>query len=162
MAKPLTPEQINALTLATKNVDRLTRLQVFTLATSGLIDVSEGKFVVTPKAERALARHLRAANLEQNVPVVLNAALEVLNTPDAMCNHRQIWEAAGRDQFERDDVLDALRVLREEGVLETVKLSGNNFQVFWRRGAAAPALPQPAEQPPEVIEVIEVSEVPEA
>ena len=65
------------------------------------------------------------------------AALEILDTNEAMCNHRQDWNAVGREKFERDDVLDSLRALREEGILDTVKLSGNNFQVFWRRGAAA-------------------------
>ena len=65
-------------------------------------------------------------------------------TNEAMCNHRAIWDRVGRDKFERDDVLDALRALREEGVLETIKMSGNNFQVFWRRGAAAPAVAAPA------------------
>lgn len=144
MAKPLSPEEMDSLIQATKNADRLTRLQVFTLATSGLIDVVDGAFVVTGKGQRALKRQSRKAKLAATVPVVAEAALEILDTNEAMCNHRAIWTRVGRDKFERDDVLDALRALREEGVLETVKLSGNNFQVFWRRGAAAPAIAAPA------------------
>ena len=144
MAKPLSSEEINSLIQATKNADRLTRLQVFTLATSGLIDVVDGAFVVTYKGQRALKRQSRQAQLEATVPVVMEAALEILDTNEAMCNHRAIWDRVGRDKFERDDVLDALRALREEGVLETIKMSGNNFQVFWRRGAAAPAVAAPA------------------
>lgn len=140
MAKPLSSEEINSLIQATKNADRLTRLQVFTLATSGLIDVVDGAFVVTGKGQRALKRQSRQAQLAAAVPVVMEAALEILDTNEAMCNHRAIWDRVGRDKFERDDVLDALRALREEGVLETIKMSGNNFQVFWRRGAAAPAV----------------------
>ncbi len=140
MAKPLSSEAINSLIQATKNADRLTRLQVFTLATSGLIDVVDGAFVVTGKGQRALKRQSRQAQLAAAVPVVMEAALEILDTNEAMCNHRAIWDRVGRDKFERDDVLDALRALREEGVLETIKMSGNNFQVFWRRGAAAPAV----------------------
>ena len=58
----------------------------------------------------------------------MEAALEILDTAERMCNHREIWNRVGRDKFERDEVLDALRALREEGILETVKLSGNNFQ----------------------------------
>jgi len=139
MAKPLSNDQIRALTQAAKNMNKLTRLQVFALAQSGLINVADGEFVLTGKAERAVKRHSRRAALEANVPVVAAAAMQILDTNEAMCNHRQIWNAVGRDKFERDEVLDALRALREEGVLETVKLSGNNFQVFWRRGAAAPA-----------------------
>ena len=144
MAKPLSSEETNSLIQATKNADRLTRLQVFTLATSGLIDVVDGAFVVTGKGQRALKRQSRQAQLAATIPVVMEAALEILDTNEAMCNHRAIWDRVGRDKFERDDVLDALRALREEGVLETIKMSGNNFQVFWRRGAAAPAVAAPA------------------
>ncbi len=143
MAKPLSSEEIDSLIQATKNVDRLTRLQVFTLATSGLIDVVDGEFVVTGKGQRALKRQSRHSKLAATVPVVMEAALEILDTAERMCNHREIWNRVGRDKFERDEVLDALRALREEGILETVKLSGNNFQVFWRRGAAAPAIAAP-------------------
>jgi len=143
MAKPLSSEEIDSLIQATKNADRLTRLQVFTLATSGLIDVVDGAFVVTGKGQRALKRQSRKSKLAATVPVVMEAALEILDTAERMCNHREIWNRVGRDKFERDEVLDALRALREEGILETVKLSGNNFQVFWRRGAAAPAIAAP-------------------
>ena len=143
MAKPLSSEEIDSLIQATKNADRLTRLQVFTLATSGLIDVVDGAFVVTGKGQRALKRQSRKSKLAATVPVVMEAALEILDTGERMCNHREIWNRVGRDKFERDEVLDALRALREEGILETVKLSGNNFQVFWRRGAAAPAIAAP-------------------
>jgi len=144
MAKSLTSAQIEALTQATKSVDRLTRLQVFTLATSGLVDVEDGAFIITSKGDRAIKRQVRGQALSVNVPVVMAAALEILDTNEAMCNHRQVWNAVGREKFERDDVLDSLRALREEGILDTVKLSGNNFQVFWRRGAAAPAVVTPA------------------
>ena len=145
MAKPLSPEEMDSLIQATKNVDRLTRLQVFTLATAGLIDVVDGSFVITKKANNKLRRHRRQEKLSATMPIVMEAALEILDTNEAMCNHRAIWNRVGRDKFERDDVLDALRALREEGILDTVKLSGNNFQVFWRRGAAAPVVAAPAE-----------------
>jgi len=159
MAKPLTTEQINALTLATKNVDRLTRLQVFTLATSGLIDVVDGEFVVTKKGANKLRRHTRKAQVQNAVPVVMEAALAILDTQDRVCNHREIWERVGRDKFDRQVVLDALRVLREEAVLETFSLGGSNnpFQIRWRRGAAAP----PVAAPPAVVEAAE-GEVTEA
>jgi len=155
MAKPLSPEEMDSLIQATKNADRLTRLQVFTLATSGLIDVVDGAFVVTGKGQRALKRQSRKAKLAATIPVVMEAALEILDTNEAMCNHRAIWNRVGRDKFERDDVLGALRALREEGVLETIKLSGNNFQVFWRRGAAAP----PVAAPVAVVEAAEAEVV---
>ena len=67
----------------------------------------------------------------------------MLDTDDRMCNHREIWNRAGRDNFTRDEVLDSLRALRDEGVLRSVKLSGNNFQIVWKRGPAAPAVAAP-------------------
>jgi len=159
MAKPLSSEEIDSLIQATKNADRLTRLQVFTLATSGLIDVVDGAFVVTGKGQRALKRQSRKSKLAATVPVVMEAALSILDTQDRVCNHREIWERVGRDKFDRQVVLDALRVLREEAVLETFSLGGSNnpFQIRWRRGAAAP----PVAAPPAVVEAAE-GEVTEA
>ena len=157
MAKPLSPEEMDSLIQATKNVDRLTRLQVFTLATAGLIDVVDGSFVVTKKGNNKLRRHTRKAQVQAAVPVVAEAALSILDTADAVCNHRAIWEAVGRDKFERQVVLDALRILREEAVLETFSLGGsaNPFQTRWRRGAAAP----PVVVPPAVVEAAEAEVV---
>ena len=60
MAKPLTSSQIEALIQATKNADRLTRLQVFTLATSGLVDVEDGAFIITSKGNMAIKRQVRS------------------------------------------------------------------------------------------------------
>ena len=154
MAKPLSTDQIAALTQAAKNTTRLTRLQVFILASAGLIEISgvrDSDFSLTGKGQRALKRHARQAALDASVPVVREAALEILDTADRLCNHRAIWNRVGRDKFERDEVLNALRALRDEGVLETVKLSGNNFQIMWRRGPGAPAVAAP-----EFVEVTEV------
>ena len=64
MAKPLTPSQLAALTQAAKNTTRLTRLQVFTLASAGLIEISgvrDSDFSLTGKGQRALKRHARQA-----------------------------------------------------------------------------------------------------
>ena len=141
MAKPLSTTQLAALTQAAKSVKKLTRLQVFTLAQSGLIDVQDEEFVLTGKAQRAIKRHARQAALEASIPEVRAAALEILDTEGRMCTHREIWNRVGRDRFERDEVLNALRALRDEGVLKTIKLSGNNFQIMWQRGDSAPAVP---------------------
>lgn len=151
MANPLTSIQLAALTQAAKNMNKITRLQVFALAQSGLLDVQDDEFVLTGKASRAIKRQATKDALNASVPLVREAALAVLDTEDRMCNHREIWNRVGRDKFERDDVLNALRALRDEGVLETVKLSGNNFQIMWRRGTGAPAVAAP-----EFVEVTEV------
>ena len=143
MAKPLTTEQLDALIQAGKSMKKITRLQVFTLPTTGLLNVLDGEFVLTGKAERAVKRHTRQISLQKNIPVIAEAALQVLDTDDRMCNHREIWNRVGRDNFTRDEVLDSLRALRDEGVLRSVKLSGNNFQIVWKRGPAAPAVAAP-------------------
>jgi hypothetical protein len=139
MAHELTPLQITALTQAQKDIGRLTRLQVFALAKSDLIDVVEGSFVITPKATRALARSNRAQTLNKALPAVTDAALKILDKPEARASHRSIWNAAGGEaRFTRNEVLDALRHLRDEGILANDKTSSNNFQIAWMRGPAAP------------------------
>ena len=84
MAKSLSAAQVTALLQATKNSSKLTRLQVFTLATTGLIDVKDDNFVVTSKGQRAMKRQTRRINIEKNVPVVAEAALQILDTNEAM------------------------------------------------------------------------------
>ena len=139
MAHELTSDQITALNQAQKDIKRLTRMQIFTLAKSDLIDVQEDSFVITPKATRALARFTRTQSLSKSVSAVSDAALKILDTQEARASHRQIWTAAGGDaSFTRNEVLDALRHLRDEGILANDKTSSNNFQISWMRGPSAP------------------------
>ena len=136
MAKSLTPNQIAAIDQATKNIDRLTRLQVFTLAVSGMLSVEDENFVLTGKALRAQRRAARKAKLAANIPMIKEATLTLLANDEARCNHRAIWNAVGKESFERDEVLDALRCLRDEGIIQTDNSSSsNNFQIFWMRTA---------------------------
>ena len=150
MAKPLTDTQKRALSQAEKNASRLTKLQVFALASAGLIEVSgvrDSDFVVSTKGSRALTRENKRARVAQVKEAVREAALALLETEGAMTKHRSVWEAVGRQEHTRDEVLEAMRELKDEGVLSQVKLSNNNFQIFWTRGEGAPAveLPTPFE-----------------
>ena len=150
MAKPLTDTQKRALSQAEKNASRLTKLQVFALASAGLIEVSgvrDSDFVVSTKGARALTRENKRARVAQVKEAVREAALALLETEGAMTKHRSVWEAVGRQEHTRDEVLEAMRELKDEGVLSQVKLSNNNFQIFWTRGEGAPAveLPTPFE-----------------
>jgi len=151
MAKPLTNEQKRALAVAAKSTSRLTKLQVFALASAGLLAVDDGDFVVSDKGARAVKRDTRKARIAVVKGAVEKAALDILDTEGALTKHRAIWEAVGRPEHTRDEVLDAMRELRDEGILSCVKLSGNNFQIFWTRGPAAPAV-----APPEEFEVNEL------
>ena len=47
-----------------------------------------------------------------------------------------VLKATGLDKGEnRQNILEALRHFRAGGMLESVKLSDNNFQIFWMRTA---------------------------
>ena len=51
--------------------------------------------------------------------------------PGKLFKHRTVWEAVGRDEFTRDEVLAALQVHKENFLVEQVRKGDNNFQVFW-------------------------------
>jgi hypothetical protein len=91
------------------------------------------------------------------VSAVSDAALKILDTQEARASHRQIWTAAGGDaSFTRNEVLDALRHLRDEGILANDKTSSNNFQISWMRGPSAPPV-TPTEEVSDSPPVVRVS-----
>jgi hypothetical protein len=157
MARELTPDQISALSQAQKDITRLTRMQVFTLAKTDLIEIKDGQFLITQKAVRALARHGRSSTLSKSVMTISDAALGLLSSQESKVSHRQIWNAAGGEtKFSRSEVSDALRALRDEGILSNDKSSSNNFQITWMRGPSAPQLDLESD-PPEETPVAHVS-----
>lgn len=135
MARTLTETEIKALSLA---VSRLTKRDVFTLTSLGFLAMDdEDNIIRSTKGERALKREskrIRAAQVRGPVEAMVR---EMLAEADAHIQHRAVWVAVGREEFERDEVLVAMRTMRDEGLLETVNTSGNNFQIFWK---ATPAL----------------------
>jgi len=66
------------------------------------------------------------------VNVVVGEHLESL-TPGDLFKHRTVWEALGREEFTRDEVLKALQMHKENLLVEQVRKGDNNFQVFWTR-----------------------------
>jgi len=66
------------------------------------------------------------------VNVVVGEHLESL-TPGDLFKHRTVWEALGREEFTRDEVLKALQMHKENFLVEQVRKGDNNFQVFWTR-----------------------------
>jgi hypothetical protein len=54
-------------------------------------------------------------------------------TPGELFKHRTVWEAVGRGEFTRDEVLKALQAHKEDGLVDQVRKGPNNFQVFWTR-----------------------------
>jgi hypothetical protein len=86
--------------------------------------------------ERLNKKHLRL-NAQRNkdlrqseVNDVVAEHLESL-TPGDIFKHRTVWEAVGRDEFTRDEVLTALQAHKENFLVEQVRKGPNNFQVFW-------------------------------
>jgi hypothetical protein len=94
MAKPLTNTQKRALVQAEQSASRLTKLQVFALATAGLIDVEGKSFVVSVKGSRALTRENKRARVAEVKGAVSEAALAILDTEGSLTKHRAIWEVA--------------------------------------------------------------------
>ena len=63
--------------------------------------------------------------------IVHKKLTELLVEPGATVKHRSVWLRVGRTAFTRDEILSALRSLREDNVLQNIRTSTNNFQVFW-------------------------------
>jgi len=66
------------------------------------------------------------------VDTVVGEHLESLE-PGNLFKHRTVWEAVGREEFTRDEVLKALQASKALGLVEQVRKGPNNFQVFWTR-----------------------------
>ena len=73
------------------------------------------------------AKETRAAEVLTRV----GEAFHELTKEGKPTKHRAVWEKVGREAHSRDEVLDALRTLRDNGEARTYKLSNNNFQIFW-------------------------------
>ena len=82
------------------------------------------------KAVRIQAKRAKAARHETCISLVRDAFQE-LTSEGSPTQHRAVWNKVGRLDFERDEVLNALKALRDAGEARTCKLSNNNFQVFW-------------------------------
>ena len=72
------------------------------------------------------AKELRQSEVND----VVEAHLESL-TPGALFKHRSVWEAVGREEFTRDEVLTSLQTHKENFLVEQGRKGPNNFQVFW-------------------------------
>jgi len=82
------------------------------------------------KAVRIQKKAAKAARAEITLGLV-RVAFNELTAEGNPTQHRAVWNKVGRADFERDEVLDALKSLRDAGEARTYKLSNNNFQVFW-------------------------------
>ena len=83
------------------------------------------------KDERLKAKQAKEVR-QSAVNEVVGVHLESLE-PGKPFKHRAVWEAVGREEFTRDEVLKALQAFKSSGLVEQVRKGPNNFQVFWAR-----------------------------
>jgi hypothetical protein len=130
MAKPLSPSVLAALNTSIEN---LTPVQVFELATGGFLELKDGALAFAKKAERGEKRTAKKEAIEAIKPGVYQAVLTSAGGTDRLFRLDDVLKASGLDKgTHRDNILQCLRDFRDEGLLESVKLSDNNFQIFWK------------------------------
>ena len=100
------------------------------LIDENLLTLSQIKELVA-KNQRREKRRAKNARLEEAKSKVSEILETLLKEPGSTVKHRTVWLAVGQENFTRDEVLNALRSLREDGVLQNIRMSNNNFQVFW-------------------------------
>jgi hypothetical protein len=98
---------------------------------NGVINLKTFKTLIkrSEKLQAKQAKEARQVNVNGAVAMAVTKLLE----DNEAIQHRPVWNLVGREEATRDEVLNGLRALRTEGVLESFKKSGNNFQVFWRK-----------------------------
>ena len=145
-----------SLTDGTKAPSRITPAQAVALTRAGHLDVSDGRVVVTPKGQRAVARgakKVRQARVNQAVAAFLgdfmkpNVGYSV--KPQGRSAARAIlpWLQSKSD-ITRDECLNALRALRDAEVLETnAGEVRNNCQIRWFLAGTRETAPVSDESP---------------
>ena len=113
----------------------ISAVEAVALSSRDFLLLTDGKLYLTNKAERALRRFEKYAEIDVATEAVRAVIDKMLIEPGAVTQHRAVWNNVGRERFERDTVLQALNALKAEGLLSNHRTSGNNFQVFWKRTA---------------------------
>ena len=143
MAKSLTSTQfetLNSISLGNKSLDSLTTVEAIQLAQDGFLTVSSsGAVQLSQKAERAVIRQLKRAKqvrVTQALAYFLGSHMKpgvgYSVKPQGKSLDTAILPHVAKLGLNRDEVLDSLKTLRAEGVLETnaghVK---NNCSIRW-------------------------------
>lgn len=130
MAKPLSPSVLAALNTT---IESLTPVQIFELSVGGFLEVKDGALAFTKKASRGENRTAKKEAIEAIRPIVTEAVSTVAGGTDKHFRLDDVLKTSGLDKAtHRDNILQCLRDLRDAGMLESVKLSDNNFQIFWK------------------------------
>jgi hypothetical protein len=135
MAKVLSPSTLAALSVS---VESLTPIQIHELSVQGLLEVKDGALSFSKKASRGESRSAKKEAIDAIRPVVEVAISNVAGHTDRLFRLDDVLKASGLDKAtHRDNILQCLRDLRDGGHLESVKLSDNNFQIFWKLSSEA-------------------------
>lgn len=130
MAKPLSPSVLAALATS---IESLTPVQIFELSVGGFLEVKDGALAFAKKAERGEKRTAKKEAIEAIRGVVFQSVTTAAGGTDKLFRLDDVLKASGLDKAtHRDNILQCLRDFRDEGLLESVKLSDNNFQIFWK------------------------------
>jgi len=158
MAKPLSPSTLESINTARRSIGDLSPAQIFELSTQGLLELdTSGSLILSKKANRGDTRSTRKAEIDAISDTVREAVATTAGGTEKLFRLDDVLKASGLDKSKhRDNILQCLRNLRDEGVLESVKLSDNNFQIFWRLTEEA-RTPAVVETPVEVEVPVEVS-----
>ena len=143
MAKSLSTTQfetLNNISLGEKSLDSLTTVEAIQLAQDGFLTVSSsGAVQLSQKAERAVIRQLKRAKQDRVTQALayflglhMKPGVGYSVKPQGKSLDTAILPHVAKLGLDRDEVLDSLKALRAEGVLETnaghVK---NNCSIRW-------------------------------
>jgi len=135
MAKPLSPTVLAALNTS---LEKLTPVQIFELSVGGFLELKDGNLSFAKKAERGEKRTAKKDAIDAIRATVAEAVIAAGGGTDKLFRLDDVLKASGLDKTtHRDNILQCLRDFREDGMLESVKLSDNNFQIFWRLSSEA-------------------------
>jgi len=119
--------------------DAGTTRSLISLAAAGFVTVEGNRVVLTPKGKKAKKKEEKAKRRAVSKEIVFRAVQNVVKNKEGLSltkpiHFQAVKEAAkvNVDAVTRTDVLDALRDLRDEGLVQSVRTSNNNFGVRWK------------------------------
>ena len=112
---------------------------LISLAAAGFVTVDGDQVVLTSKGKKAKKKEEKAELRESHKEIVFRAVQKVAKNDQGLSltkpiHFRAAVEASkvGVESITRTDVLDSLRDLRDEGRVQSVRTSKNNFGVRWK------------------------------
>ena len=119
--------------------DAGTTRALISLAAAGFVAVDGNRIVLTAKGKKAKKKEQKAQLRGAHKEIVFRAVKNVRKNKDGVSltkpiHFQAVKEAAkaGVPSVTRTNVLDALRDLREDGLVQSVRTSNNNFGVRWK------------------------------